>query len=202
MDLYPSSTVLTRTPEQHYNTYMLSSCIVVDFHHLQLFNGLSSIISFKPHLSPAYWGMTYQHCAYLRNITSGNKTSSPYMLWHNKPFDLLHTPILLFGSIVAAHRPLARQTALSGRSIEAVFAGIAPDFTVGIVLFNPTKKRTFIRHPFKYLSDAEPVSTSYIVTDSTPAGGEVLADLTLTDDPAHSSISSHICASLYCSCFI
>ena len=147
-------------------------------------------LAFKPHLSPAYWAMACQHCAFLHNITSGNNTSSPYILWHNKLFDLLSTPILPFESIVADHRPLAHQIALSGRSIEAVFVGTTPDFTAGIVLFNPKPKRTFIRQSFKYLSDAEPISTSYIVTDSTPAGGEVLADLTSTDDPAHSSISS------------
>ena len=29
-------------------------------------------------------------------------------------------------------------------------------------MFNPLTKRTFIRHSFRYLSDTEPVSTSYV----------------------------------------
>ena len=68
-------------------------------------------------------------------------------------------------------------TVLSCQSIEAVFVGsTAPDFAAGIVLFNPTTKRTFIRHWFKYMSD-------------TVLHRE--EDLTSADDPAPSSISSN-----------
>ena len=96
--------------------------------------------------------------------------------------------MLPFGSIVAAHRPLDTQTALGDRTHEAIFVGIAPHFAAGILLFNPITKRCFIRHSFKYLSDDEPVSTSYVVRDSTPADEEVLADSLSPTTPSLSSV--------------
>ena len=68
--------------------------------------------------------------------------------------------MLPFGSVIAAHRPLADQTALSGRSIEAIFIGIAHAHSNAVLLFNPVSKRSFTRHSFKYLSDELP-PTSY-----------------------------------------
>ena len=100
-------------------------------------------LAFKSHLSSAYWRFAYQHNAALHNITPGNN-SSPYLLWHGHPFDLIKTPILPFGSINAADRRLETQTALSGRSQEAVFVGIAHAHAGGIILYNPATKRTFI----------------------------------------------------------
>ena len=82
--------------------------------------------------------------------------------------------MLPFGSIVAAHRPLDTQTALGGCSQEAVFVGIAPQFAAGILLFKPVTKRCFICHSFKYLSDIEPISASYVVTESTSADEKIL----------------------------
>ena len=55
-----------------------------------------------------------------------------------------------------------------------MFIGIAHTHAGGIILFNPTTKGTFIRHSFKYLSDIEPNSTSYVVADITPVVEEVL----------------------------
>ena len=150
-------------------------------------------LAFMPHLSSAYWVMAYEHNAMLHNITYGNDNSSPYTLWHGKPFDLIQTPILPFRSVIAAHRPLADQTALSGRSQEAMFVGIAPNYAGGVTLFNPTTKRTFIRHSFKYLSDIEPVSTSYVVAAPTPADEEVLSGpISDSNTSAKSSISSNM----------
>ena len=88
-------------------------------------------------------------------VNYGNNNSSLYLIWHGTSFDLIKTSILPFGSVFAAHQPLADQTALSGRSQEAVFVGITPTYAGGVTLFNPTTKRTFIRHSFKYLSDDE-----------------------------------------------
>ena len=114
----------------------------------------------KPHLSPAYWGMAYQHAADIQNITSGRDGLSPYALWHGHPFDLTAHPVLPFGSVIAAHKPLATQTALSGRSIEAVYVGIAHSYVEFLILFNPITKRSFVRHSFKFISEDEPVTTS------------------------------------------
>ena len=69
--------------------------------------------------------MAYEHSADLHNITSVQDGLSPHALWNGHPFDLKAHPVLPFGSIIAAHKPLATQTALSGRSIEAVYVGIA-----------------------------------------------------------------------------
>jgi len=97
----------------------------------------------------------------LINIGSGSvDTPSPYYSWHNKAFDFKLNPVLPFGSVIAAHRPLADQTTLSGRSIEAIFIGIAHSHANAVVLFNPASKRSFVRHSFKYLSDELP-PTSY-----------------------------------------
>ena len=64
-------------------------------------------LAFKPDLSLAYWGMAYAHNALLHNITSTTNNSTPYVLWYGTPFDLTKTPLLPFGSIVAAHKLLS-----------------------------------------------------------------------------------------------
>ena len=94
------------------------------------------------------------------------------LAWYS--FRLRQDPMLSFGSIVAAHRPLDTQTALGGRSHEAVFVGIAPQFAAGILLFNPVTKRYFIRHSFKYLSDIEPISTLFVVVTTPSPNNYVL----------------------------
>ena len=130
----------------------------------------------KPHLSSNYWGFAYLHCIDLINIGSGSKnTPSPYYSWHNKALDFKLTPVLPFGSVIAAHRPLAEQTTLSGRSIEAIFIGIAHSHINAVLLFNPITKRTFVRHSFKYLSDELP-PTSY-------------TDVYFTNNPSSTSVN-------------
>ena len=47
--------------------------------------------------------------------------------------------------------------------------GIAHDYVGGVVLFNPTTKRSVVRHSFKYLDDNDPTSTSYSSPLSSPA---------------------------------
>ena len=101
------------------------------------------LLVLKPHLSPAVWGMTYLHNIDILNIPTATNIS-PFYSWLSRPFDLEKTPPLPFGSIVAAHRPLASQTTLSGRSIESIFVGIAHDIAGDIVLFNPSSKRTYV----------------------------------------------------------
>ena len=132
----------------------------------------------KPHLTSQFWGFAYLHCIDLMNIGSSKfDNHSPYLLWHGRPFDFMKTPILPFGSVVAAHRPLAAQTALSGRSYEAIFIGIAHAHVNAVILFNPITKKSFIRHSFKYLADVEsPIS---------------LTDVYPTETEPHPSINSN-----------
>ena len=127
----------------------------------------------------------------LHNITSGHGYASPYLLWHGHPFDLAKTPILPFGSIVAAHRPLDTQTALGVRSHETVFVGIAPQFAAGIFLFNPVTKRCLIRHSFRYLSDIEPISTSYVVA-ATPSPNDDVLTSPISEQSSVSPISNAV----------
>ena len=101
-------------------------------------------LAIKSHLSPAFWGMVYLHNIDILNITPTSTNVSPDFSWLSRPFDIEKTHLLPFGSIVAAHRPLASQTALSGRSIECIFVGITHDFAGGIILFNPASKRTYV----------------------------------------------------------
>ena len=68
----------------------------------------------------------------------------------------------------SAHRPLEDQTNLSGGSKEAAFVGITPNYNGGVVLLNQLIKRTYIRYPFKYLSD------THVVADTTSAVNEEL----------------------------
>ena len=132
------------------------------------------ILAFNHHLSSRYWRMAYELNAVLHNITYGNNNLSSYLIQHGTPFNFIKTPILPFGSIVAAYRSLVDQIALSGRSQDAMFVGIAPTYPYCITLFNLITKRTYIRHSFKYLSDIELISTSYVVTESTAADEEVI----------------------------
>ena len=143
-------------------------------------------LAHKPHLSPFFWGLSYLHHVDLLHIFPNNSNTSPYFLWYNRPFDLLQQPILLFGSVIAAQRPLPSQTALSGRSIESLFVGIAHSHTSEVILFNPATKRTYVRQSFKYLSDDDPISTSYVVfTDSSPPStpAEPISDHLANLDP-------------------
>jgi hypothetical protein len=131
----------------------------------------------KPHLSSQFWGFAYLHYIDLINIGSISKDSPlPYSIWYDREFDLVRNPVLPFGSVVAAHKPLADQTALSGRSIEAIFIGIAHAHATAVLLFNPVTKRSFIRHSFKYLSDELP-PTSY-------------TDVYFTNNPSTTATSS------------
>ena len=126
----------------------------------------------KPHLNSQYWGFAYLHCIDLLNIGSGTSDNpSAYFLMHGRPFDFKENPILPFGSVVAAHHPLAAQTALSGRSYEAIFIGIAHAHANAVIPFNPVTKKNFVRHSFKYLTDVEsPISyTDVYSTETEPS---------------------------------
>ena len=63
------------------------------------------------------------------------------------------------------HIPLSTQTALSGRSDEMYFIGIAHDFNCGIRLYNPVTKSTVTRHSFKFISIQEPVVPTFVISD-------------------------------------
>ena len=49
------------------------------------------------------------HHINILNIIPNATNASPYYSWYSRPFDLEKTPLLPFGAIVAAHRPLASQ---------------------------------------------------------------------------------------------
>ena len=101
-------------------------------------------LALKPHISPEFCGMAYLHNIDILNIIPTSNNFSSYFSWFSRPFDLEKTHLLPIGSVVAAHRPLASQTSLSGRSIESIFVGIAHGFAGGIILFNPTSKHTYV----------------------------------------------------------
>ena len=71
-----------------------------------------------------------------------------------------------------------------------MFAGIAPTNACGVTLFNPTAKSTFVRNSFQYLSVDGPISTSYVVTATTPADEEALVG------PLSYSIHAHTATSV------
>jgi hypothetical protein len=83
--------------------------------------------------------------------------------------------------------PLPHQTTLSGRAIESVYVGCSELHSGAVKLFNLQTKRTTIRHSFKYLSDIEPISTTFII----PINDEVTAEYL-----PHSGSVSNVVASL------
>ena len=67
---------------------------VVERTHRTLQEMTVKCFAFKPHLSSAFWGMAYEHCALLHNITPGHGYSSPFLLWHGLPFSYLDRLLL------------------------------------------------------------------------------------------------------------
>jgi hypothetical protein len=76
---------------------------------------------------------------------------------------------------------------MSGRAIESVFVGCSDLHEGAIKVFNPQTKRTTLRHSFKYLSDVEPTSTTYII----PVEEDHVAtrDLSISDPHPNSDAS-------------
>ena len=105
------------------------------------------------HLSLEYFGYAYKDCLFKRNISPciDDPTTTPYELWYNKKIDINKIPLLPFGTIVMAHRPLQLQTGLNGRSFKTVFVGCAPEYTGCLLLFNPDTHRTIVRRTFKVI---------------------------------------------------
>ena len=74
----------------------------------------------KEYITEKYWGMCF-HDAILKHNAIPNHnitTTTPYLEWHGKIFDLLYNPLLPFGTIVMAHIPVDEQTALSGNHLK------------------------------------------------------------------------------------
>jgi hypothetical protein len=136
---------------------------VVERTHRTLQEMVVKVLAHKLHLTFEYWAMAYMHCVDLHNILPDRDTGiSPFERFHGRAPDLSFSPILPFGSVVMAHIPLCHQTALSGRSIETIYVGRAPLHRDAILVFNPKTKRILVRHSFKYLSEDEPLSTTYV----------------------------------------
>jgi hypothetical protein len=160
------------------------------------------LLANKSHLSAEYWAMAYMHCVDLHNILPDRDSGiSPFERYHGIAPDLHFSPILPFGSVVMAHIPLQLQTALSGRSIETIYIGRAPLHRDAILVFNPKTKRVLVRHSFKFLSEDEPVSTTYVfgcpIGDvAAPHINEDAANNSLSDDTFAPVLASK-CASRY-----
>jgi len=56
-----------------------------------------------------YWGIQYNDIIIKSNVvpTIFRHTTTPHELWHGCKLDMKVTPMLLFGSVVMAHIPLA-----------------------------------------------------------------------------------------------
>ncbi len=120
-------------------------------------------LSNKDHLSAQFWGLAYMHCVHILNILPNRQSGkSPYTLWWNRDFDLTQFPLLPFGSVIMGNIPTELQTSRSGRASETYFVGCSELHSGAIKLFNPTTKRVILRHSFKYLSDVELSSTTFV----------------------------------------
>ena len=120
-------TFIPSIPHEHDTVYSMERV------HCTLKEMVIKSLALKPHLSPAFWGLSYLHNIDILNIIPNSTNVSPYFSWLPRPSDIEETPLLPFGSIVAAHRPLASQTELSGRYIESIFVGIAHSFSGGLL---------------------------------------------------------------------
>ena len=108
--------------------------------------------------------MTYNDCIFKLNLMPAacNNDVVPFTFWEQRVFNITNTPTLPFGTIVMAHIPEQLQHALSGRSFVTISIGCAPGYKGGILLYNPTTKRTIIvRRTFKAFGADAPVSTVY-----------------------------------------
>jgi len=83
--------------------------------------------------------------------TARHPNSSPYLLYDRFTIDVGKTPILPIGTIAIAHIPLEKQSLRTGRGIETVVIGRAPNHIGGISLFNPATKRVIVRRTFRIL---------------------------------------------------
>ena len=122
----------------------------------------------KPHLGPKYWEKAYRHCIDLYNIRprAALANQSPYVIYYNRPYDFKTNPIFPFGSVIMGHIPLESQTAMSGRSNEMFFEGVAHDYNNGIKLYNPETKQTVTRHSYAFVDTKEPTVNTYVIPDT------------------------------------
>ena len=110
----------------------------------------------KSHLSVQYWGMAYTGHIMKSNMMGSvhGSTSCPYELWYGVKPDLVHFPMVPFGSVVMAHIPVDQQTVETGRSILHYAVGTSMGHRGGLRLFNPKTKREVIRRTYKVLGPA------------------------------------------------
>ena len=136
----------------------------------------------KTHMSARYWGMAYFDVLMKMNMSPcpTNPSVTPYELWFGKKPDMLNDPFIPFGSIVKAWIPLDEQTALSGRSIQTYYTGMAPDYKGGILLFNPQTKRTIVRRTYKVMGpvDQIPSAVEYETLEYKPIDNSNDSDMT------------------------
>jgi hypothetical protein len=86
------------------------------------------------------------------------------------------------------HIPNDLQTSLSGRSKEHYFVGCSELHHGAVKLFNPLTKRVTLRHSFKYLSDVEQTSTTFLIPeDQSPNSDLTFDSSTSTDSPDDTS---------------
>ena len=88
---------------------------------------------------------------------------------------------------MTGHLSLDIQTAISGRSDERYFVGIAHDFHSGIRLYCPFNNSTTTRHSYTFLDTNTPNAPVYAISDPTVAFNTSLPDDSLSSDTSSSS---------------
>jgi hypothetical protein len=79
--------------------------------------------------------------------------------------------------------PTELQTSLSGRANATYFVGCSEQHNDAIKLFNPTTKRVILRDSFKYLSDVESSSTTFVFPEDNSTASPISNSNILINEP-------------------
>jgi hypothetical protein len=101
------------------------------------------------------------------------------------PFFLIFVKLakLPFGSVIMGNIPTELQISLSGRAKEIYFVGFSDLHNGAVKLFNPTTKRIILRHSYKYLSDVEPSSTTFLTPEDPIISSPLASSDIFHDEP-------------------
>ena len=138
----------------------------VERSHRTVQESVVKMINDRTHLDFRFWCYAFHHTLALLNLRPDSTGISPYRHWHGYDFDILKYPIIPFGSIMAAHIPLAKQHALSGRSSPGIVVGFSTFHTHSLRIWDPKTKRVTTRGTMKFLGpNPQPTTTFQYSTD-------------------------------------
>jgi hypothetical protein len=116
----------------------------------------------KTHISAKYWAMAYLDIIEKTNILPSihQPQCTPYQQWTGTTVDFIKYPMVPFGTIVMAHKPVHLQGKLEDHAIPTYAVGTSINHQEGLILFNPDTKLPIIRRSYKLMGTNIPVPVS------------------------------------------